>query len=65
MASDGENGNGSRFHITLGKADFLDGYNQLVGELVEGDHVLSEIEEQLTRQGGVKSEIKIEASGTK
>ena len=44
MANDGENGNGSQFHITLGKADFLDGYNQVVGELVEGDSVLSEIE---------------------
>ena len=27
MANDGENGNGSEFLITLGKADMLDGYN--------------------------------------
>ena len=43
----------------------LNGYHVAFGELVEGDSVLSEIEESLTRQGGVKADIKIEASGTR
>lgn len=49
MANDGENGNGSEFLITLGKADMMDGYNVVFGELVEGDHVLNEVEQSLTR----------------
>jgi len=53
LANDGENANGSEFMITLGKADMLDGYNQLVGELVEGEDVLKQAEECLTRHGTV------------
>jgi peptidylprolyl isomerase len=34
MANDGENSNGSEFMITLDKADMLDGYHTVVGELV-------------------------------
>lgn len=40
MANDGENSNGSEFMITLGKADVLDGYHSVIGELVEGEDVL-------------------------
>ena len=65
MNNDGENSNGSEFLITLGKSEMLNGYHVAFGELVEGDSVLSEIEESLTRQGGVKADIKIEASGTR
>ena len=65
LANDGENANGSEFMITLDKADMLDGYNQLVGELVEGEDVLKQAEECLTRLGNVEGELKIENSGTK
>ena len=65
MANEGQNSNGSEFLITLGKADVLDGYNVAFGELVEGDHVLDEVEKSLSRQGHFTSEIKIEASGTR
>jgi peptidylprolyl isomerase len=44
LVNDGENGNGHEFMITLGKADYLDGYNVVVGELVEGEDVLAAAE---------------------
>ena len=65
MANDGENSNGSEFMITLGKADMLDGYHQLVGELVEGEEILRQAEESLSRLGHTTDEIKIENSGTR
>ena len=65
MANDGENSNGSEFMITLGKADMLDGYHSVIGELVEGDEVLKEAESSLTRLGTFDSEIKIESCGTR
>ena len=65
MANNGENSNGSEFMITLGKADMLDGYHQVVGELVEGEDVLREAEQSVTRHGTVADEIRIENSGTR
>jgi peptidyl-prolyl isomerase D len=65
MVNDGENANGSEFMITLGKADMLDGYHQVVGELVEGEDVLRQAEESLTRLGNVEGELRIENSGTR
>jgi hypothetical protein len=49
----------------LDKADYLDGYNQLIGELVEGEDVLRQAEEAVTRLGATSAEIKIENSGTR
>lgn len=65
LANDGENSNGSEFMITLDKADMLDGYHQVVGELVEGEEVLREAEASIDRLGHLKDEIKIENSGTR
>jgi len=65
LANEGENSNGSEFMITLGKADMLDGYHQVVGELVEGEEVLREAEASLNRLGSVVDQIKIEKSGTR
>lgn len=65
MANDGENSNGSEFMITLDKADMLDGYHTVVGELVEGEDVLKKAEASLTRLGNFSHEIKIEQSGTR
>ena len=65
LANDGDNSNGSEFLITLGKADILDGYHQLVGELVEGEEVLRQAEESVSRLGTNTDEIRIENSGTR
>ena len=51
--------------ITLNKADMLDGYHTVFGELVEGDDVLSKIETSLSRDGNFTNDIKIEAAGTR
>lgn len=65
LVNDGENANGHEFMITLDKADMLDGYNVVVGELVEGEDVLKQAEECVTRHGTVSDEIRIENSGTR
>ena len=65
LTNDGENASGSEFMITLGTADMLDGYNQLVGELVEGEEVLKAAEASLSRLGTVEGELRIENSGTR
>ena len=51
LANSGENSNGTEFLITLDQANILDGYNVAVGELVEGEQVLDEIEKALNRHG--------------
>lgn len=65
LVNDGENSNGHEFYITLGKADVLDGYNVLVGELIEGESVLDEAEKSFSRHGTTQDVIKIESSGTR
>ena len=40
MVNDGPHANGSQFAITFGEAAWLDGYHNVVGELVEGDNLL-------------------------
>ena len=41
MVNDGTHSNGSEFLVTFKEANYLDGYNNIVGELVEGDSLLS------------------------
>lgn len=65
MANDGENSNGSEFMITLGKADVLDGYNQVLGELVEGEEVLRQAESSFSRLGTSQDDIRIVNAGTR
>jgi peptidylprolyl isomerase len=65
LVNDGENANGHEFMITLGKADQLDGYNVLVGELIEGESVLDEAEDCLSRHGYTTDVLKIENCGTR
>ena len=66
MANDGENANGSEFLITLGETgNVLDGYNSVVGELVEGADVLAQAEHSLNRLGSFDHTIKIEDCGTR
>lgn len=60
--SDGPNHNGGEFMITFGEAAFLDGYQTVFGELVEGDQVLAEIERHVDRLGNVKGDLSIVAA---
>ena len=62
---DGTNRTGSEFMITFGEASMLNGSQTVLGELVEGDSVLAEIEKHVDRHGNVASGLKISASGSK
>lgn len=65
-ANDGENANGSEFVITLGEAAaVLDGYQTVVGQLVEGDDVLAKAESSINRHGTLDHTITIEDCGTR
>ena len=63
--NDGPNHNGGEFMITFNEAAFLDGYQTVFGELVEGDSVLAEIEKHVDRHGAVKGDLSIVAGGPK
>ena len=63
--NEGPNHNGGEFMITFGEAAFLDGYQTVFGELVEGDQVLAEIEKHVDRHGAVKGDLSIVAAGPK
>ncbi len=63
MNNCGPDSNNSQFMVTFGDTPWLDGYHVVVGELVEGDNVLSEIEDLGSREGNVKEELKIEDCG--
>ena len=66
LTNDGENANGSEFVIALSDtANVLDGYNSIVGELVEGQDVLDKAESSLNRHGSLDHSIKIEECGTR
>ena len=66
FSNDGENSNGSEIVITLGDAaNVLDGYNSVVGELVEGQDVLTKAEASLNRHGSLDHSIKIDDCGTR
>ena len=63
LRNSGDNSNSSRFMITLDRTENLNGYNNAIGELVSGDEVLKEIEQNLTRHGNAKEELIISACG--
>ena len=51
--------------ITFGEAHFLDGYQTVFGELVEGDSVLAAIEGKVDRHGKVHDTFTIVGGGFK
>jgi cyclophilin family peptidyl-prolyl cis-trans isomerase len=51
--------------ITFNEAAFLDGYQTVFGELVEGEAVLAEIEKHVDRHGKVNGDLSIIAGGQK
>eukprot|EP00352_Strombidinopsis_acuminata_P003741 CAMPEP_0176378692 /NCGR_PEP_ID=MMETSP0126-20121128/29809_1 /TAXON_ID=141414 ORGANISM="Strombidinopsis acuminatum, Strain SPMC142" /NCGR_SAMPLE_ID=MMETSP0126 /ASSEMBLY_ACC=CAM_ASM_000229 /LENGTH=177 /DNA_ID=CAMNT_0017741117 /DNA_START=20 /DNA_END=553 /DNA_ORIENTATION=+ len=65
MTNNGEHTNGSEFMITFNEARFLDGYQVICGELVEGDAVLAKLEEACNRHGEVNGDVRIVDSGSK
>ena len=65
LPNDGENNGGSEFTITFGAAAYLDGYQNVFGELVEGESVLAALEAGCDRHGSVNEDFTITASGCK
>ena len=63
MSNDGANSNGAEFMITFDEANYLNGYNNIIGELVEGDTVLAAIEADTTREGQVHGNWTVLATG--
>ena len=65
IPNNGENSGGSEFTITFGAAGYLDGYQTVFGELVEGHKGLDALEAGVDRHGNVNEDFKIIASGSK
>lgn len=65
LPNEGENASGSEFTILFREAPYLDGYQTVLGELVEGEKVLKALEEGVDRLGNVTEDFKIVASGPK
>ena len=63
--SQGVHQNGSKFMVTFNEASMLNGYQTVFGELVEGDHVLSQIESATDRHGNVSGDFTIVNGGFK
>ena len=63
--NDGENSGGSEFTITFGEAGYLDGYQTVFGELVDGHSVLDALEAGVDRHGQVTEDFKIVDAGQK
>ena len=63
MVNDGPNTNGSEFLVTFGAAGYLDGFSNVVGEVVDGQAVLDQIEADCSRDGKVSAEWKIAEVG--
>ena len=63
LVNDGPHSNGSNFLVTFGEAHYLDGYQSVVGEMVQGDDVLAKIEADSSRTGALGSEWTISSAG--
>ena len=63
LVNNGDNSNGSEFLVTFCEAPYLNGYNQVIGELVGGDDVLGQIEADSNRCGALGSSWTISGAG--
>ena len=63
--NEGENSGGSEFTITFGEAGYLDGYQTVFGELVDGHRVLDALEAGVDRHGQVTEDFRIVDAGQK
>ena len=65
LSNNGENSGGSEFTVTFGEASYLDGYQTVFGELVEGGKVLDALEAGVDRHGNVNETFSIIGAGSK
>lgn len=65
VPNNGQNSGGSEFTITFGETSYLDGYQTVFGELVEGERVLAALEAGVDRHGSVNEDFTIVQSGCK
>ena len=65
VPNQGENAAGSEFTVTFGAAGYLDGYQTVFGELVDGQKVLEAMEAACDRHGNLKEDFTIVATGQK
>ena len=65
LPTDGENTGGSEFTITFGATSYLDGHQNVFGELVEGERVLAALEAGSDRHGAISGDFTIVDSGCK
>ena len=65
LPNNGENTGGSEFTITFGAAGYLDGFQTVFGELVEGQSVLDALEAGVDRHGTVREDFRIVNAGEK
>ena len=65
LCNDGANQGGSEFTITFGAASYLDGYQNVFGELVDGEKVLAALEAGCDRHGAASEEFRIVGAGHK
>ena len=63
MANSGPNTNGSQFFITTIKTPWLDGKHVVFGRVIDGLDVVKKVEEQGSRSGRPRSQIRIINSG--
>lgn len=65
LPNNGENSGGSEFTVTFGATPYLDGYQTVFGELVEGHKVLDALEAGVDRHGAVNEDFRIVNAGQK
>ena len=63
MNNSGMNSNGAEFLVTFQATNYLNGYHNVIGELVSGDNVLSAIEETVSREGKIHGNWTVTSSG--
>ena len=63
MANAGPNTNGSKFFITFGPTDWLNGAHVVFGEVIKGQDVLKQLEDAGTRSGTTKAKFAIDDCG--
>ena len=63
MVSAGQHANGSQFLVTFNEANYLNGYHNPIGELVEGDSLLAQVEASSSRDGKLSAEWTVSEAG--
>ena len=64
MVNSGSHSNGSQFMVTFDETNYLNGYNNVIGELVEGESLLADMESSCQRYGEVSAKWTVSAAGS-